>query len=105
MVKRLAWGLLLLVVAYLAMGTAFHLRWEQAQAACRAQRLARGEWVEPEVFRGPLAWFFDATYWPVYGLANLRRDGTLWATPCTRAQGQSFPARPGEAWVLFQRQG
>lgn len=42
-----------------------------AQDACREARLARGEFVEPEVFPGPLGLFFDVTWWPVYAWANV----------------------------------
>jgi hypothetical protein len=44
---------------------------------------ARGEFVEPEVFAGPLGLLFTLTNWPVYAWANCYHDGTIFATPCT----------------------
>ncbi len=44
---------------------------------------ARGEFVEPEVFAGPLGLLFTLTNWPVYAWANYYHDGTIFATPCT----------------------
>ena len=82
----LAWvllALLAIVLVYLALGLAFHLKWQSELAACREARLARGEFVEPEVFWAPLALAFDVTFWPVYAWANIHHDGTPFATPCT----------------------
>jgi hypothetical protein len=75
--------LLVLVIVYLGLGLGFHFGWRCALAACREARLARGEFVEPEVFWAPLALAFDVTYWPVYAWANIYQDGTPFATPCT----------------------
>ena len=81
--KALAFGLLTAVLIYLGIGVAFHFGWERAQASCRAERIARGEFVEPEVFHPLIGFFFDLTYWPVYAAANFYHDGTVFATPCT----------------------
>jgi hypothetical protein len=43
----------------------------------------QGEFVEPEVFGGMVGLAFDVAFWPVYGAANIRLDGTPFATPCT----------------------
>ncbi len=75
--------ILLVIVIYLVLGLGFHLKWHSALAACRQARMARGEFVEPEVFWAPLALLFDLTYWPVYAWANWHHDGTPFATPCT----------------------
>lgn len=74
--------MLAVLALYLALGLAFHIRWNAAQEACRRARQARGEFVEPPVFAEPIALFFDVTYWPVYALANLYHKGHIWATPC-----------------------
>ncbi len=74
--------LTLLALVYLALGLGFHLGWKQAQELCRAEQIARGEFVEPEMFP-LLGVFFDLTWWPVYAAANLYHDGTPFATPCT----------------------
>lgn len=79
--KMLTIGLVLILV-YLGIGLAFHLGWKQAQDSCRVERLAQGEFVEPEVFP-LLGVFFDMTWWPVYVAADLYHDGTPFATPCT----------------------
>lgn len=75
--------LLLLILLYLGLGLGFHLKWQSDLAACREARTARGEFVEPEVFGGPLALVFDLTYWPVFVWANIYHHGTPFATPCT----------------------
>ena len=75
--------LLILVLVYVALGLAFHVAWKSALAACEEARIARGEFVEPEVFGNALGLAFDVTYWPIYVAANLRLDGTPFATPCT----------------------
>lgn len=82
-VRRLILALLALILVYHAIGVGFHFAWEGEQAACREARMARGEFVEPEVFWAPLAFAFDVTFWPVYAWANLYHDGTPFATPCT----------------------
>jgi hypothetical protein len=74
---------LTLSLIYLGVGLGFHFQWKNAQDACREARLARGEYVEPEVFWAPLALAFDVTFWPVYAWANIYHDGTPFATPCT----------------------
>jgi hypothetical protein len=75
--------LLVLILVYLGLGLGFHLKWQSALTACREARMARGEFVEPEVFWAPLALAFDVTSWPVYAWANIYHDGTPFATPCT----------------------
>jgi hypothetical protein len=82
-IRKIASILLIIALVYLVLGLAFHLGWKSAQAACREARIARGEFVEPEVFGGVLGLVFDVTYWPVYAAANIYHDGTLFATPCT----------------------
>ncbi len=81
--SRLLFLLLAVALVYLALGLGFHLAWKQALDACREARMARGEFVEPEVFAPILGLFFDVTFWPVYAWANLYHDGTPLATPCT----------------------
>ena len=81
--SRILVVLLVLVAAYLALGLGFHLKWKSALAACREARMARGEFVEPEVFGNALGLAFDVTFWPVYARANIYHDGTPFATPCT----------------------
>ena len=75
--------LLVVALVYLAAGLGFHFTSKREQEACRQARLAAGEFVEPEVFAGPLALAFDVTFWPVYVWANVYHDGTPFATPCT----------------------
>jgi hypothetical protein len=75
--------LLTLTLIYLGLGPGFHFKWKSAQEACREARIARGEYVEPEVFWAPLALAFDVAFWPVYAWANTYHDGTPFATPCT----------------------
>ena len=75
--------LLILLILYVALGLAFHIKWQSALEACRETRRARGEFVEPEVFGGVLGLLFDLTYWPAYAWANIYHDGTPFATPCT----------------------
>lgn len=82
--RKVGLALLLLILAYLGLGLAFHVAWERAQEACREARLARGEFVEPEVFGGALGLAFDMTWWPVYAWANVYHFGTPFATPCGR---------------------
>lgn len=84
MLRRIAIFALILVLVYVALGVAFHVKWKAAADACRAARLAQGEFVEPdEVFGGPIGLAFDVIFWPVYAAANVRLDGTPFATPCT----------------------
>lgn len=78
--------ILALIVLYMAAGLAFHFKWESALEACREERRAQGEFVEPEVFRGALGLLFDVTYWPAYARANIYYDGTPFATPCTKGR-------------------
>jgi len=82
-VSRLLLILLVLILVYLGLGLGFHFKWKSELAACRETRMARGEFVEPEVFWAPLALTFDVTFWPVYAWANIYHDGTPFATPCT----------------------
>ncbi len=81
--SRILLVLLALLFVYLGFGLGFHIKWQSELAACREVRLARGEFVEPEVFWAPLTLVFDVTWWPVYAWANLYHDGTPFATPCT----------------------
>jgi len=86
MVRIVRGALLILALAgalYLALGLGFHFVWQGKLAACRAERIARGEFAEPQVFWAPLALAFDVTFWPVYAWANTYHDGTPFATPCT----------------------
>jgi hypothetical protein len=75
----------ILVVLYLGIGLAFHIKWRSALAACRETRAAQGEFVEPEVLGGIMGLVFDITNWPVYSWANIYHDGTPFATPCTHS--------------------
>ena len=75
--------LLILAIVYLGMGLGFHFMWRSTLAACREERTAQGEFVEPDVFGNALSLAFDITYWPVYSWANINLDGTPFATPCT----------------------
>ena len=82
-VSGLLWILLALMGLYLLLGLGFYVGWKNARQACRAEMAARGEFVEPEVFAGPLGLLFTLTNWPVYAWANHYHDGTIFATPCT----------------------
>jgi hypothetical protein len=75
--------LLITTLFYLGLGLGFHLAWKSALTACKEAKMARGEFVEPEVFGGILGLAFDVTFWPVYSWANIYHDGTPFATPCT----------------------
>ena len=75
--------LLIFALIYLWLGVGFHFKWKSALDTCREVQIARGEFVEPEVFWAPLALVFDVTFWPVYAWANVYHDGTPFATPCT----------------------
>lgn len=84
MLKRIWLIALVLLLIYAALGVGFHVKWKAAQTACREAMIARGEFVEPdEVFGGVIGLAFTVTYWPVYAAANMRLDGTPFATPCT----------------------
>lgn len=83
LVRKAALALLLLALVYLGVGLAFHVAWKGAREACRETRLARGEFVEPEVFWWPLGLAFDMTWWPVYAWANVYHFGTHFP-PCER---------------------
>ena len=65
--SRILLVLLVLILVYLGLGLGFHLKWKSALTTCREAQMARGEFVEPEVFWAPLALAFDVTFWPVYG--------------------------------------
>ncbi len=82
-ISRLLRVLLVSLLIYLALGLAFHFTWQRTLEACRQERMARGEFVEPQVFWGPIALVFDVTFWPVYAWANLYHFGTPFSTPCT----------------------
>ena len=81
--SRLLLILLVFTLVYLGLGLGFHFKWKSALAACREARMARGEFVEPEVFGSVLGLAFDVTFWPVYSWANIYHDGMPFATPCT----------------------
>jgi hypothetical protein len=81
--KRIAAFVLFLVLIHIGIGVGFHIGWKRAQADCRHAMMARGEFVEPEVFGGIIGLAFDGAFWPVYYAANVRLDGTPFATPCT----------------------
>lgn len=81
--RRLGFLFLALVLLYLALGLGFHFAWKSALEECGAWRRAQGEFVEQEVLGGAIGLLFDVTYWPVYASANMRLDGTPFATPCT----------------------
>lgn len=79
---KVARVLLVFMLVYLVIGLGFHFTWKSALEACREARLARGEFVEPEVLGDGIGLFFDLTYWPVYTWANLHHFGTPFSTPC-----------------------
>ncbi len=85
-IRGIAAALLILILVYVGLGLGFHIIWTRAQAACRAEQAARGEFVEPEVFGGVLGLAFDVTWWPVYARANIRHFGDPFSTPCTRGE-------------------
>jgi hypothetical protein len=82
-VSRLLLIILIFTLVYLGIGLGFHFKWESALAACREAQMARGEFVEPEVFGNAIGLAFDVTFWPVYARANIYHDDTPFATPCT----------------------
>lgn len=86
MARKILITCLVLVLFYVGIGLAFHIRWKSELNACREMRQAQGDFVEPEVFGGALGLVFDVTNWPVYAWANLFHDGTPFATPCSHAQ-------------------
>lgn len=81
-IRQIAYVLLIFALVYLGLGLGFHIKWESALDTCRETRLARGEFVEPEVFGNALGAIFDITYWPVYSWANIYHFGNPFATPC-----------------------
>jgi hypothetical protein len=81
-VSRALLVLMLAMLIYVTIGLSFHVAWQHALEECRNARLARGEFVEPEVFSGVLALFFNVTNWPLYAWANWYHWGTVLATPC-----------------------
>jgi len=84
MLKRIAIFALILALVYVSLGIAFHIGWKAAADACRTARIAQGEFVEPnEILGGAIGLAFSVTFWPVYAAANMRLDGTPFATPCT----------------------
>ena len=83
MATRLLLLVLLFALLYLGIGLGFHFKWNSALAVCRESQMARGEFVEPEVFGNALGLAFDVTFWPVYAWANMYHDGTPFASPCT----------------------
>jgi hypothetical protein len=83
MLKRIAAFALILVLIYVGLGVGFHVGWNNALAACRDARTTQGESVEPQVFSGVIGLAFDVVFWPVNSAANIRLDGTPFATPCT----------------------
>lgn len=83
-ISSLVLVLLALTLVYVAIGLGYHFMWEDALGDCREEKMARGEFVEPEVFGNILGMAFDAIYWPVYVQANMVHDGTPFATPCTK---------------------
>ncbi len=95
MARKILIALAIFGVLYLGMGLAFHFKWKSALAACREIRIAKGEFVEPEVFGGVLGLVFDVTNWPVYLWANIYHDGTPFATPCTHVSNK--PSSTDEA--------
>lgn len=82
-VSRVLLVVIFVTVIYVTLGLGFHIAWKQALNDCRQVRVARGEFVEPEVFSSMLSLVFNVTYWPIYAWANFYHDGTIFATPCT----------------------
>ena len=79
--KKVALVLLLLVVLYLSVGVWFHVQEKRHWNACREQRIAKGEFVEPEMYP-VLGVVFDMTYWPVYMWANKYNFGSVFGKEC-----------------------
>ena len=82
-IHKIAYVLLVFALIYLGLGFGFHFKWKSALDACREERMAQGEFVDPEVFGNALGVIFDVTYWPVYSRANIYHFGTPLATPCS----------------------
>jgi hypothetical protein len=82
--RTIGYLLLAILLVYLLLGTGFHFAWKTTLNSCREDRLAQGDFVEPEVFAGGLGYLFDVTFWPVYAQANIYHDGTPFATRCTK---------------------
>jgi hypothetical protein len=86
-IRNIAFRLLLIILiftlVYLVIGLGFHFKWKSALAACREAQMARGEFVDPEVFGNALGLAFDTTFWPVYVRANIYHFGMPFSTPCT----------------------
>ena len=86
MFRKIFLVLIILVILYLGIGLAFHIKWEISLNACREMRIAQSEFVEPKVFHWFLRLAFDVTNWPVYAWANIHNFGTPFATPCTHSR-------------------
>jgi hypothetical protein len=82
-IHKIAYALFVFALVYLLLGIGFHIKWKSALDTCREAQMAKGEFVEPEVFGNALGMFFDVTYWPVYSWANIYHFGSPFATPCT----------------------
>ncbi len=96
MLRKIAIALVVFAILYLGIGLAFHFKWESAATACREARMAQGEFVEPEVFGGPLGLFLDMTNWPIYLWANLYNFGEVFPTPCGRSINTFSPEGQGK---------
>jgi hypothetical protein len=81
--RKIVYAFLVFMLVYVFLGIGFHITWKSALDACREERTARGEFVEPEVFGNALGVIFDVTFWPLYSWANLTHFGTPFSTPCT----------------------
>lgn len=75
--------LMLAALVYATIGLSFHVAWKHALDECRQTQMARGEFVEPEVFSGVVARLFNVTNWPVYAWANWYHFGSVIATRCS----------------------
>ncbi len=104
MVRKVFTALLILVVIYLGIGLAFHIKWKSELEACREVRRSRGEFVEPEVFP-VLGIFFDMTWWPVYTWANVYHYGTPFATPCIHSGNIGGPEAKIPVCVVVEKRG
>lgn len=82
--RKIVYILMVFVLAYLGLGLGFHIMWNNALDACREARMAKGEFVEPEIFGNALGAIFDITSWPVYSWANIYHFGNPFSTPCSR---------------------
>lgn len=72
-----------ILIVYFALGIGFHFKWSNDLANCNKILKEQGEFVEPEIFRTPIGFVFNVSFWPVYSIANVYHDGTPFATPCT----------------------